>query len=66
MLDNHVYNLVCQLAQEHKSLWRIKQQYKEDSGSCDDCAAFWEDMQKDKEQHIERILNLLKDHFKEE
>lgn len=63
MLDNHAYNLANQLTQEHKSLWRIKERYLEDAGDCSDCRAFWERMQKDKEEHITELTNLLKKHL---
>lgn len=43
MLDNHVYNLLEQLSQEHKSLYRIKNIYtKDDAAECEECVAFWE------------------------
>ena len=62
MYDNHLYNLMLQLTQEHKSLWRIKNHYKEDAGKCPECKVFWEKMGKDKEDHIEELNELLKRH----
>jgi len=63
MLENHHYNLMKQLVQENKSLWRIKNNYKKDAGSCDDCAAFWDKMEKDKEDHITELTGLIKKHL---
>ncbi|MFH1979405.1 MAG: hypothetical protein ABII97_03420 [Patescibacteria group bacterium] len=63
MFDNHLYNLVNQLAQEHKSLWRIKETYKKDAGSCEECKAFWEELEEDKEKHIEELRKLIKSHI---
>jgi hypothetical protein len=63
MFDNHIYNLMKQMVQEHKALWRIKKHYKEDAGDCADCKAFWGDMERDKEAHIEKISELLKQHM---
>lgn len=63
MLDNHVYNLMNQLTQEHKSLWRIKKMYKEDAGDCEDCKAFWNMMEQDKEEHIRDLKKLISDHM---
>lgn len=63
MLDNHLYNLMNQLVQEHKSLWRIKDAYVKDAGDCKDCKAFWEKMVKDKEDHIEELMVLIKGHM---
>ena len=64
MLDNHLYNLMLQLTQEHKSLWRIKNKYLEDAGSCDHCQAFWKKMEKDKEDHVKELEGLIKSHLK--
>jgi len=64
MLDNHIYNLMNQLVVEHKSLWRIKKMYKEDAQGCDDCIAFWEKMEQDKENHINELSELIKNHLK--
>ncbi|MEX0877691.1 MAG: hypothetical protein WDZ40_02385 [Candidatus Spechtbacterales bacterium] len=63
MLDNHLYNLMLQLTQENKALWRIKNNYLKDAGECADCKAFWEKMQKDKEEHTSELTNLLKKHM---
>ena len=59
MLDNHVYNLINQLVQEHKSLWRIKNMYMKDAGDCEECADFWNKMAEEKAKRIEE----LKEHF---
>lgn len=63
MLDNHVYNLMAQLVEEHKSLWRIKDQYKKDAGDCGECNEYWEKMVIDKESHINELLELIKKHL---
>ncbi|MBD3318346.1 hypothetical protein GF342_00370 [Candidatus Woesearchaeota archaeon] len=64
MLENHVYNLMQQLVEEHKSLWRIKKFYTKDAGKCKDCKAFWAKMKKDKEDHIKELRGLIKKHLK--
>jgi len=63
MHSNHVYNLMNQLIIEHKSLWRIKKHYLEDAGDCAGCRAFWEKMEKDKEEHIKELTELIKSHL---
>ena len=63
MLDNHIYNIMNQLVQEHKSLWRIKNMYKKDSAGCADCIAFWEKMETDKENHVQELSGLIKKHL---
>lgn len=63
MFENHHYNLMKQLVQENKSLWRIKNNYKKDAGSCDLCSAFWDKMEKDKEDHVAELTDLVKKHL---
>jgi len=63
MMENNVYNLMEQLVQEHKSLWRIKNNYKNDAGSHSDCKAFWDMLEKDKENHITELITLIKKHL---
>lgn len=63
MLDNHTHNLMSQLVEEDKSLWRIQNNYTKDAGDCPDCKAFWEKMKKDKEDHIQELLGLIKKHL---
>lgn len=64
MLENEVYNLMNQLVQEHKSLWRIKNHYQSESGDCVDCKDFWKKMEDDKTSHIEELTSLVKNHLK--
>ena len=63
MLDNHLYNLLLQMTTENKSLWRIRNNYKQDAGECPDCKSFWEKMDKDKEEHIAELRELIKKHI---
>lgn len=63
MLDNHLYNLMLQMTEENKSLWRIKNNYLSDAGDCADCKAFWEMLEKDKQEHINDLLELIKKHL---
>jgi hypothetical protein len=63
MLDNNTYNLLTQLVEEHQSLWRIKNNYKADAKGCSECEAFWKKLEKDKDDHIKELEELLKKHF---
>ena len=63
MMDNHLYNLILQLTQENKSLWRILHHYKQDAGNCEACGAFWDKMEKDKENHARDLNDLIKKHI---
>lgn len=53
-----------QLAQEHKSLWRIKDEYMKDAEGHPDCQAFWKKLEADKEAHVKELTTLLKKHLK--
>lgn len=64
MQDNHVYNLMKQYVQEHKSLWRIKRDYIKDAKGHPDTVAFWKRMQKDKEAHLGELQALIKKYTK--
>ena len=64
MLDNHIYNLMEQIVDESKSLWRISKRYKQDADDCAQCQAFWEKLDDDKEEHIEELTELIKAHLK--
>jgi hypothetical protein len=62
MLDNNTYNLMEQLTIENKSLWRIKNNYKSDAHAqnCQPCKDFWDQLEKEKENQIKRLSELLK------
>jgi len=64
MQDNHVYNLMKQYVQEHKSLWRIKRDYIKDAKGHADTVAFWKKMQKEKEERISELKALIKKYTK--
>jgi hypothetical protein len=63
VLENHVYNLMEQMVAESKSLWRIKNTYKKDASGCSGCIAFWDRLEKDKEDHIKELRDLIKNHL---
>lgn len=59
MYENNLYNLMNQCVQEHKSLWRIKEQYITDA-QAKESEAFWKKMIADKEEHIAELTELIK------
>jgi hypothetical protein len=63
MHDNHIYNLLNQIVQEQKSLWRIKNDYCEDAAKCDKCVEMWQEVEKMKEDQVEKMTKLLKSHL---
>lgn len=64
MLENHIHNLLIQLTQESKSLWRIRNEYKKDAGSCEKCRQLWKKMEKNKADHVKEISGMLKKHLR--
>ncbi len=60
MLDNNTYNLLLQLTEENKCLWRIKNNYLADSTPCDECKEFWQKLEKEKEGCIKKLTELVK------
>ena len=63
MYDNNTYNLMRQMIQEHKMLWQIKNNCKSDSAGCTECHEFWEKIEREGEQHIAKLEELLKKHM---
>jgi hypothetical protein len=63
MENNNVYNLMNQMTQESKSLWRIKKLYVKDAKS-KASKAFWSKMIKDKESHVKELRALIKAELK--
>jgi hypothetical protein len=53
---------MMQMIAENKSLWRIKKNYKNDA-DCGECRDFWNRMEKDKEEHISELNELIKNHM---
>ena len=63
MLDNNTYNLMLQITQEQKSLWRMKKYYLYDSEECKECNDFWKKFMTQKEENIAEMKKLLQKHI---
>jgi hypothetical protein len=63
MLDNHLYNLAAQLVEDHRSLWRMRDQYANDAGECSKCREIWEKMAKSRAQELAAMTELLREHL---
>lgn len=63
MLENNVYNLMSQMLTESKSLWRIKNEYRRDAEECSSCAAFWVELERQKEENIRKLEAMIRDHL---
>lgn len=59
-MPNHIYNLMVQLVEEHKSLWRMRNEYVSDSKDCPECQAFFKKLGEQKEMVITELLSLIK------
>ena len=66
MLANNTYNLMAQLIEINKSLWRIKNQYRQDAedSRCGECIGFWDRLEKDLEARAKELEGLISEHFK--
>jgi hypothetical protein len=62
MPSNNLHNLMTQLVQEQKSLWRIENNYIAEAESAEE-RAFWEEMSISKKAQIEELKNLLKENM---
>jgi hypothetical protein len=58
-MKNDLFNLINQLTQESKSLWRIKDQYKNDAAT-DEQREFWTKMQNQKEEIVAELQERIK------
>lgn len=61
MLDNRTYDLMEQLLTENKSLWRIKNNYKNDASADNEVKELWNVVEKDKEELIQMLSEKLKE-----
>jgi hypothetical protein len=59
MEQNNTYNLMNQITQESKSLWRIKNTYEKEATS-DELKAFWLKLAGEKEASIAMMKEFLK------
>lgn len=63
MENNNIYNLLNQMTQESKSLWRIKKNYVKEAKT-KQMKDFWTKMAKDKESHLKELKALIKTELK--
>lgn len=62
-MDNNLYNLMLQLTQEQKSIWRVRKYYISDAGNCEECRSFWTKFLQQKENNVNEIRGLIKKHL---
>ncbi len=61
MLDNNTYDLMEQLLVENKSLWRIKNNYKNDASMDQEAKQLWNVIEKDKEELVQMLSEKLRE-----
>jgi hypothetical protein len=65
MLDNNLYNLMSQIVEESRSVWRIKTTYEQDAANCDECLSFWKKLLEQKQARIEQMTRYINTHITE-
>lgn len=63
MEHNNLYNIMTQMTQESKSLWRIKNDYIAEAQT-EEMKAFWMKLAQEKEAHLAEMKALLKTELK--
>ncbi len=61
MLNNATYNLLEQLLVENKSLWRIKNNYKNDAAMDTESKQLWDVIEKDKEEIVRMLTEKIRE-----
>jgi hypothetical protein len=59
-MDNNTYNLLEQLTVENKSLWRIRNNYKNDASMDNVSKQIWSRLEKEKEENVKLLSERLK------
>jgi len=59
MKNNNLYNLMTQMTQEARSLWRIKNEYQKDAGKNKELKRFWTEMALEKEALIADLQKII-------
>lgn len=62
--ENNLYNLMNQMTQESKSLWRMQNEYIKDAGKDAELKKFWMYYTKEKEQHLKDLKMLIVKYMK--
>ncbi len=60
MKNNNLYNLMTQLTQEARSLWRIKNDYMKDAGKSKELKQFWTEVANEKQVLIDDLKAVIK------
>jgi len=61
IINNNIYNLMEQLVNENKSLWRIKNNYKNDAADDIEIQEMWNFIERDKRELVKLLTEKLKE-----
>jgi len=64
MKNNNLYNMMHQLTQEQKSLWRLQGDYVKDAAKNPTLKKFWQTLAKEKQKHIDDLSAMIKAEMK--
>lgn len=64
LIEDYNYDLVQELTQLLKGVWRIDEYLKDSGGRCDDCGKIWNDVRKQNELLIEKLRQEIVNHAK--
>lgn len=56
MVNNNLYNLMLQMVEEHKALWRIEDEYIKDAKSSPETKKLWQKLQKKRNYRFKNLL----------
>lgn len=59
MNSNNLYNMMTQLTQEARSLWRAEKHYVTEAASEEE-RVFWKNLIADKQNHVRELKELIK------
>lgn len=60
MHNDHIYNLMAQLVEEQRSLYRIQNMYKQDALKEDVDATIWESLESQKKENVQLLTTEIK------
>ena len=64
MKNNNLYNMMHQLTQEQKSLWRLEGSYTADAENNPELKNFWSTLAEEKKKHIDDLSAMIKAEMK--
>ncbi|MFH1047362.1 MAG: hypothetical protein V1738_03595 [Patescibacteria group bacterium] len=54
---------MSQIVEDHRSLWRMRDMYENDSGECHECRDAWRALADKREAELNHLVELLRRHM---